>query len=112
MWSQCDAEGNQYLLLDAIVDFRKDGHAVDRADGFIIEKGRKTQRKTTKGWHLCVKWRDGTTLWERLTSLKESNPVDVAEFAIARGTDVEPAFAWWIPHVMKKRNRIIAAVNK
>ena len=29
MWSQCDAEGNQYLLLDAIVDFRKDDHAVD-----------------------------------------------------------------------------------
>ena len=75
MWSQCDAEGNQYLLLDAIVDFRKDGHAVDGADGFTIEKGRKTRRKTTKGWFLCVKWRDGTTLWERLTDLKESNPV-------------------------------------
>jgi hypothetical protein len=24
----------------------------------------------------------------------------------------EPAFAWWVPHVVKKRNRIIAAVTK
>jgi hypothetical protein len=32
MYAQCDIEGNQYLLLDAIVDHRKDGHAVEKAD--------------------------------------------------------------------------------
>ena len=30
-----------------------------------------------------------------LKILKESNPVDVAEYAVARGIDNEPAFAWW-----------------
>jgi hypothetical protein len=39
--------------------------------------------KTTKGWHLCVEWKDGTKSWERLVDIKESNPVDVAEYAPA-----------------------------
>ena len=75
-------------------------------------KGKRVPRKTTKGWHLCVQWRDGTTTWERLADLKESNPVDVAKFARSRNIENEPAFAWWVPYTLKKRNRIIAAVNK
>jgi hypothetical protein len=39
------------------------------------------------------------------------NPVEVAEYAIAQGISEQPAFLWWVPHVIKKRNRIIAAVN-
>jgi hypothetical protein len=28
----------------------------------------------TKGWKLCVKWKDSTTSWEQLADLKESYP--------------------------------------
>jgi ribosomal protein L31E len=49
---------------------------------------------------------------ERLASLKESNPVEVADYAVAHGLETEPAFAWWVPFTLKRRNRIIAAVNK
>ena len=69
-------------------------------------------RKTTKGWKLCIEWKDGTTTWERLADLKESNPVEVAEYAIAQGIQDEPAFLWWVPYTIQRRNRIIAAVNK
>ena len=69
-------------------------------------------RQTTKGWHLCVEGKDGTTSWERLAYLKESNPIEVAEYAVAHGIDGEAAFAWWVPFTLKRRNRIIAAVNK
>jgi ribosomal protein L31E len=54
-------------------------------------------------------WRDGTTSWER--NLKESNPVQVADYAVANGINQEAAFAWWVPHTLHKRNRIVAAVN-
>jgi phosphoribosylformimino-5-aminoimidazole carboxamide ribonucleotide (ProFAR) isomerase len=38
-----------------------------------INHGSNTQvRKTTKGWPLCVEWKDGTTSWEHLADLKES----------------------------------------
>ena len=50
--------------------------------------------------------------WERLADLKESNPIEVAEYAVAHGIDGEAAFAWWVPFTLKRRNRIIAAVNK
>ena len=83
-------------MLDSIIDFRKDGHAVKDADQHVMVKGRRVLRKTKKGWHLCVQWRDGTTTWERLADLKESNPVDVAEFARSRNIENEPAFAWWV----------------
>ncbi len=75
-------------------------------------KGRDHIRKTTKGWKLCVEWKDKSTSWETLANLKESYPVDVAEYAVTSGIDKEPAFGWWVPHVLKKRQRIISAVNR
>jgi hypothetical protein len=68
--------------------------------------------KTTKGWHLCVEWKDGTTSWERLADLKENNPVEVAEYAAAKSLLYNPDFVWWSPHVLKKRTIIIADVTK
>lgn len=111
MWSQCDLDGKQFLLLDSIIDYKSDGHAVKPADKYIIRNGRKHLRKTTKGWYLCVQWKDGTTTWERLADLKESNPIEVSEYAVAQGLDHEPAFCWWVPYTLRKRDRIIASVN-
>ena len=111
MCAQCNLEGDQYLLLKSIIDHKTDGHAVKKADAYISVKGHQSHRKTTKGWHLCVEWKDGTTSWERLAELKESNPVEVAEYATAVGISDQPAFKWWVTHTLNKRNAIIAKVN-
>jgi hypothetical protein len=80
---------------------------------FVIRNGRQHMRKTTIGWKLCVQWKDGTTTWERLTDLKESYPVEAAEYAVAQGIDHEPSFVWWVlTFTLKKRNRIIASVSQ
>ena len=68
-------------------------------------------RKTTVGWKLNIKWRDGTTKWVSLKDLKESNPIEVAEYVTARDIQEEPAFYWWVPYTLRKRDRIIASVN-
>jgi hypothetical protein len=112
IWAQCDIDGNQFQLLDVIIDHRKDGHAVQSANGFVTVNGRKHMRKTTQGWHLSIQWKDGSTSWERLTDVKESNPVEAAEYAITKSIESEPAFTWWVDFMMKKRDRIIAAVNQ
>ena len=96
MYAQCDFDGNQYLLMDSITDHKADGHAVKKADGMTHHNGRAYPKKTTKGWHLCVKWKDGSTSWERLADVKESNPVQTAEYAKALGISDEPAFVWWV----------------
>jgi hypothetical protein len=36
----------------------------------------------------------------------------VAEYAATKNLHDEPPFAWWVPHVLKKWNIIIAAVIK
>ena len=111
MYAMCDTEGNQYLLLPGIVDHRKEETTLNHEDMYIKHGSNKQLRRTTKGWKLCVEWKDGSTSWERLADLKESNPVELAECAVVHGIDTEPAFAWWVPYTLKRRNCIIAAVN-
>jgi hypothetical protein len=44
--------------------------------------------------------------------LKEINPVEVDEYAASKEIQYEPDFAWWVPHTIKKWNRIIATATK
>ena len=75
MFAQCDMEGNQFAMLSSLVDHKKDGHAVEVADGFVQRGNNRHRRITTKGWKICVEWRDGSTTWERLADLKEAYPI-------------------------------------
>jgi hypothetical protein len=43
--------------------------------------------------------------------LKEANPIKTAEYAIAHSLTSEPAFSWWAPYTLKKRDHIILAVR-
>ena len=43
--------------------------------------------------------------------MKESNPIEVSEFIVARSIDDQAAFCWWVPYVLRKRDSIISAVN-
>lgn len=58
-------------------------------------------KKTTPGWHLLIQWKDSTVNWEKLADVKASNPVEVAEYAVANQLIEEPAFKWWVLHVIK-----------
>ena len=42
-----------------------------------------------------------------LKDINNSHPVYMAEYAVQRRISGDPVFAWWIRHVMAKRNRII-----
>jgi hypothetical protein len=67
--------------------------AVDGNDIFQIStNGNIHKRRTTKGWKLCVLWKDGSTSWENLKDLKESFPIQVAEFAQSNNLQDLPVF--------------------
>jgi methionine synthase II (cobalamin-independent) len=76
-----------------------------------VYKGRRCRRKTTKGWKLAVKWKDGSCSLEDLKDLKETVRNQVAEYAVAKGIADEPAFAWWVPYFLKKRDNIISKLK-
>ncbi len=44
--------------------------------------------------------------------LKQSHPVETAEYAKIVGIDHEAAFNWWVPGVLSKRDRIISLVTQ
>jgi hypothetical protein len=67
---------------------------------------------STIGWKVCCQWKDGSTSWENLADLKDSHPYETAEYAVTQGIDHKPAFNWWVPHVLKKRDQIISLVCK
>ena len=113
MYAQCDPDGNKYVLLDSLIDFCRSTTALCYADQKITrDDGRTYMRRSTAGWQICAQWKDGSSSWQKLSDLKESHPIETAEYAVAQGLEQEPAFNWWVPHVLKKRERIISLVRK
>jgi hypothetical protein len=92
IYAEVDEEGNKYLLLDAIIDHRRDKTAMDKADTWITSY-------------------NGSTSLETLANLKSSHPIQTAEYAVQRKIDSEPAFRWWVPHVLNERKKVISAVK-
>ena len=60
---------------------------------------------------MLIEWTDGRRQWMDLKLLKQSNQLQVAEYAAARGLSDEPAFAWWVPYTLRKRDVIVSAVK-
>ena len=111
--TQVDSDGLSRTMMKAIICHQKDeATAVSKSDKYVVTKrGQKKLRKTTCGWKLLIKWKDDTESWIPLKDMKESHPVEVAEYARARGIADEPAFAWWVPYTLRKRDIIISAVK-
>ena len=113
MLTQVDEDGFSLTLMEGIVDYMKDPEtAVSKEDNYVVtRRGNKRPKKTTSGWKLLIKWMDSSETWIPLKVMKESHPVDVAEFAKARGIVDEPAFSWWVPYTLRKRDMILSAVK-
>ena len=113
MLTQVDLDGYSLSLMDSIIDHSKDpSQAIPVEDKYITTKSRQRRlRKTTKGWKLLIKWKDKSKAWINLADMKEVHPVETAEYARARGISNEPAFAWWVPYTLRKREVILAAVK-
>jgi hypothetical protein len=112
IYEESDADGYSSSLLYKIVDHKSSGEAVKIADKYITSaNGNKRICQTTVGWKFLVEWIGGNQEWISLEILKESNPVQVAEFAVARNIADEPAFAWWVHYVLRKREVIVSAVT-
>ncbi len=115
LFSQCDpdGDGNQYVLLDEIIDHRHLPMAIRLADQKVVcTNGRTYLKRLTIGWQICCQWKDGSSSWEHLSNLNESHPIETSEYAKIIAVDHEPAFNWWVPHVLKKRDQIILLVKK
>ena len=87
LYAQVDEEGYHQVVFDDIVHHKTNKEAVKSEDDYVTINRRKCRRLTTKGWKLCVLWKDGSTSWEPLADMKESYPVQTAEYAVSNKID-------------------------
>ncbi|KAL7474533.1 LOW QUALITY PROTEIN: hypothetical protein ACHAW6_000501, partial [Cyclotella cf. meneghiniana] len=70
LYAQCDPDGNHYVMLDAIVDYRKNPNLAfsrnDQVNSLMVVSC------STCGWELCCEWKDRSTSWQELLDLKET----------------------------------------
>ena len=100
--------GETLGIISGIIDHRKNKDAIPSNESVADIAGKSHRVVTTRGWELCVEWKDGTQSWIPLKDVKNTNPIMAAEYAIAKGIQREPAFAWWVPYTIRIRSRIIS----
>jgi hypothetical protein len=96
LYSLNDDDGNRWYIMDSIVSHRRG----------------KGGRGRTRGWLLEVQWKDGSTTWETLSLLKDSNPIEVAQYAVENQLEQDPAFAHWVNIVLRSKDRVIQMARK
>ena len=60
--------------------------------------------RKTKGWEFYVRRKDGSGEWIKMKDLKYSYPLQLADYSVANKLHEEPAFDWWVPYTLKKKN--------
>jgi hypothetical protein len=112
MFAQVDNAGNRRVLFDETVDHRTDETEIKQQDACLTTRsGTERRKETTNGWEILVQWKDGSVTWVALKDMKNSYPVQLAECATQKPVAGEPAFMWWINHVLNKRNCIIGKLK-
>src|SRR6056300_696374 len=109
---QVDEHGHRHRLMEEIGGHRKTEEALKEVDSwYMTESGTKRRKKTTKGWEIYVIWKDGSSNYIPLREMKESFPIETAQYAMEHGLDKEPAFIWWVQYVLKRKTRVIQKIK-
>ena len=88
---------------------RTNGTHIKEGGYFIhVSNGNKRRIDTTKGWEVFIQCKDESYTWNQVKGVKDSFPVKLAEYKVLKKVADEPAFAWWINKLLKKRDRIIS----
>ena len=112
LMNNVDDDGRTEMIMDELLDHRTNEDAIPKKDGWVqTSQGASKRVITTKGWDIKVQWKDGSTNWVPLRDIKEANPLEVAEYATRANIADQPAFAWWAPQALKRRNKIVKQVR-
>ena len=61
--TQCDADKNDYLILNVLVDFCRNNKAIPLSDQQTTVQGRSKAHKTAAE-NICCQYKDDSTSWE------------------------------------------------
>ena len=100
-------------MMKEIIDYNRDALvAIPKSDVYVVtNQGQSKMRKTTIGWKLIVKWADDSESLIALKDMKESHPVELAEFSKSCDIYDNPDFAWWVPYTLRKQDIILSKIK-
>eukprot|EP00536_Pseudo-nitzschia_multiseries_P015983 jgi/Psemu1/44457/gm1.44457_g len=82
LYSSVDKDARLFTLLDELIDHEKDCTALSTDNATTTAKNGQTSNKpTTRSWRILASWKDGSNCWCKLSDVKESFPVQLAEYA-------------------------------
>ena len=86
------------------MDFRRyEAMDLTKYDSYVLTcRGHNKLRNTTSGCQLLICWKDGFTQCIHSKYMKESHPVELADFTKVQGTADEPEFSWWVTYTLLK----------
>ena len=111
LYDSIDGNARSSSFITGVIDHRKDDTALSNDESLVKLNDHVKRVATTKGWELKVQWLDGTSNWLPLKDVKQSNPLEVAEYAISRDLEKEPAFKWWVGNIIRTRRRCISRLK-
>ena len=86
LYSQLDNEGRKIMQCKGIIDHNSDWPALMlmKETGLATLKGGCRKYKTAMcSWNVLVEWWDETTTWMGVKDVKETSPIELAEYAVA-----------------------------
>ncbi len=110
LYSQIDDYGRRLQVMSEIIDHEKGKTALDDVEVYYSTKTSPRPKRRTRGWSLLAEWKDGSSSWVSLADMKDSYPVQTADYAARNNLTQEAAFRWWEPFTLKKRERILKKV--
>ena len=85
LFAQINQASEDKRLICEIIDHKTDESAVHTDNNNLTDNdGKITHCHTTKGWWLCVRYRDESTSWVKLKDLKDSNPLEFSDYGVAK----------------------------
>ncbi len=122
IYDSIDDDGIETLIFDEIIGHESDETAISIEEAALMKEMERNNEPihgsnnlhplyTMKGWHICISWKDGSTTWHAVADIKNSNPVQLAEYAMRNNLQNQPAFSWWIKPTLKKKQSFIHAIK-
>jgi hypothetical protein len=104
LYAQVNEHGQHELLLCEITNHRNIHALKEGPETMPTKHGHNWKLpKTTKGVEIQVRFRDDTHSWLPMNEVRQSNPIELAEYAVQHGLANEPTFAWWVLHTLRTR---------
>eukprot|EP00536_Pseudo-nitzschia_multiseries_P017224 jgi/Psemu1/49913/gm1.49913_g len=101
LYSSVDDDGRMFTLLDELIDHEQEDTALsDKEATTIAKNGRTDISQQLEAGGFCP-----------LSDVKESFPVQLAEYAVNNKLEKLPASRWWVHKILRREERILKAAK-